>query len=347
MSDIEASEFTLPGIVADGGLKIAVTRYRHRQLPNVPPGGTRVSLLCVHAVSYYKESWLPALECLFELQSKAPDDRFTTIEAWSVDSPNHGRAAIANEAQLMNLPQGISAYQWARAVNVLLKSGLIQGSSIVGLGHSAGACVLSLLTLDYPLDKLPFSSLIFVEPGFVPQEMFEHLAALGIRYDDIIAMAKTRKDVWPSRAAARAWMSTRLPWKRWKPRSLDLFIEHGLRDLPTMTYPEAQGGVTLCCTRAQEAVGYVYYKDAGDGLERLKDVCPTIPVHCILGDRFDIIPEAAKANIVDERQGRKMATITTIQGCGHLVLMEDHQSVARAIWDILRNSRWGGKLSRL
>ena len=54
-----------------------------------------------------KESWLPALECLFELQSKAPDSRFTIIEAWSVDSPNHGRAAILNEAQLMNLPQGI------------------------------------------------------------------------------------------------------------------------------------------------------------------------------------------------------------------------------------------------
>ena len=56
-----------------------------------------------------------------------------------------------------------------------------------------------------------------------------------------------------------------------------------------MTYPEAQNGVTLCCTRAQEAVGYVYYKDAEDGLERLKDVCRTIPVHCILGDRFDIM----------------------------------------------------------
>ena len=70
--------------------------------------------------------------------------------------------------------------------------------------------------------------------------------------------------------------------------------EHGLRDLPTMTYPEARGGpgaggVTLCCTRVQEAVGYVYYKDAGDGLERLKDLCSAIPVHCVFGDRPDIM----------------------------------------------------------
>ena len=78
--------------------------------------------------------------------------------------------------------------------------------------------------MDYPLDKLPSSSLIFVEPGFVSPEMFDRLVGMGIRYDDIIAMAKARKDTWPSREVARAWMSTRPPWKHWKPRSLDLFI---------------------------------------------------------------------------------------------------------------------------
>lgn len=57
-----------------------------------------------------KESWLPTLECLFELQAKAPNDRFTIIEAWSVDSPNHGRAATTNEARLMNRPEGICEY---------------------------------------------------------------------------------------------------------------------------------------------------------------------------------------------------------------------------------------------
>nr|VWO99575.1 N/A [Ganoderma boninense] len=142
MTDIEATEFTLPALVDDGGLDVVVTRYRHRQFSDISAGGTRISLVCVHAVSYYKESWLPALEHLFELQSKTPSGSFTIIEAWSVDSPNHGRAAIANEAQLMARPEGISAYVWAHAVQALLKSGLVQGTSVVGLGHSAGACVL-------------------------------------------------------------------------------------------------------------------------------------------------------------------------------------------------------------
>ena len=52
MSDIEATDFTLPSPVADGSLDTVVTRYRHRQLSGERMNGTRVSLLCVHAVSY-------------------------------------------------------------------------------------------------------------------------------------------------------------------------------------------------------------------------------------------------------------------------------------------------------
>ena len=45
-----------------------------------------------------------------------------------------------------------AAYEWSRSVQTLLKSGLVQGSSLVGLGHSAGACVL--YTISRPLSLL-------------------------------------------------------------------------------------------------------------------------------------------------------------------------------------------------
>ncbi|KAI1791877.1 alpha/beta-hydrolase [Ganoderma leucocontextum] len=345
MSDIEATDFTLPALVADGRLDVVATRYR---LSDIQIGsGARLSLVCLHAVSYYKETWLPTIECLFQLQAKARNNRFTVIEAWSIDSPNHGRAAIANEDRLMSIPQGLDAHDWARAIQVLLQSGLIQGTSIVGLGHSGGGCVLPLTTIGYPIDQLPFSSIVLVEPGIMTPQMIERVTAMGTPYNSILGMAKTRRDTWPSREAARAWMSTRLPWKHWTPRSLDLFVEYGLRDLPTMTYPDAQSGVTLCCTRVQEVAGYIHNQDSVDTLERLKDICPVIPVHCVFGDRTDLIPDIAKADIVDERQGRKMATMTTIPGRGHLILMEDPQSVALAVWGILHHCQWGEKLSRL
>ena len=39
-----------------------------------------------------------------------------------------------------------------------------------------------------------------------------------------IEIAKGRKDIWPSRAAAREWFAKRLPWRRWDPRVLDLYV---------------------------------------------------------------------------------------------------------------------------
>lgn len=78
--------------------------------------------------------------------------------------------------------------------------------------------------MGYHINKLPFSSLILIEPGFISPEMLERVSNMGIRYETLITMAKTRKDTWPSREAARVWISTRLPWKFWTPRSLDLFV---------------------------------------------------------------------------------------------------------------------------
>ena len=96
--------------------------------------------------------------------------------------------------------------------------------------------------------------------------------------------------------------------------------------------------MTLCCTRDQEVGGYSYNEDGFDSLDRLKDVCSAIPVHCIFGEREDVMyvadvrsgdwailmtfpasPEFVRAGFVDESQGRKMASITTVANAGHLV----------------------------
>lgn len=35
---------------------------------------------------------------------------------------------------------------------------------------------------------------------------------------------RMRKDIWPSRAAAREWLAKRFPYRRWDARVLDLFV---------------------------------------------------------------------------------------------------------------------------
>jgi pimeloyl-ACP methyl ester carboxylesterase len=52
------------------------------------------------------------------------------------------------------------------------------------------------------------------------------------------AVASTsRRDIWESRAAAAAKFAQSKFYQAWDPRVLDLWIEHGLRELPTELYP--------------------------------------------------------------------------------------------------------------
>ena len=93
--------------------------------------------------------------------------------------------------------------------------------------------------------------------------------------------------------------------------------KYGLRDLPTATYPDNKEGVTRSCTREQAAQSYIYFEDAFDSLDRLKDLCHTIPVHTILGTNQDLVSKKTHDAIIDPKQGRPMASILHVDS-GHL-----------------------------
>jgi len=147
-------------------------------------------------------------------------------------------------------------------------------------------------------------------------------------------MTREGKDIWPSRPAALEWFSKRIPWNRWDPRVLHLFVKYGLRDLPTATYPDNKEGVTRSCTREQAAQSYIYFEDAFDSLDRLKDLCHTIPVHTILGTNQDLVSKETHDAIIDPKQGRSMASVLHVDS-GHLIAQEEPAGLALAIWNIL------------
>jgi hypothetical protein len=81
-----------------------------------------------------------------------------------------------------------------------------------------------------------------------------------------------RRDVWHSREEARKLFRER-SLKSWDPRVIDLYVvricsmpdvlvvltavqRYGLRELPTLAYPDKAQGVTLKCTKVQENVRY-------------------------------------------------------------------------------------------
>ncbi|KAJ7509012.1 hypothetical protein B0H11DRAFT_1847506 [Mycena galericulata] len=239
--------------------RLGLAFKRYRPLPtsvSSHSGATRVALVFTHCVGTHKETWVPVIEYLYQFQSSASQCSVIIAEAWSMDSPNHGEAAAINEKALLERPQGITAYDWAKGVQTLLESGLISSDRLVSVGHSAGACVQVLSTISSTssseLRLSPYSAMILVEPTMMTKEIFAQGSELS-EMTRVIDAVKKRRDIWESREAARAWFTQRLPWKRWDARVLDAFVQYGLRDLPTAAYPDRGSGVTLSCTREQEA----------------------------------------------------------------------------------------------
>lgn len=84
--------------------------------------------------------------------------------------------------------------------------------------------------MGYDVNQLPFSSMILVDPPMMTPEFLAN--AMKVPNTPLLAaidLAKSRVDVWPSRDAARKWLSKRLPYKLWDSRVLQLYV---VRQLP-------------------------------------------------------------------------------------------------------------------
>ncbi|TBU57225.1 Alpha/beta hydrolase family-domain-containing protein [Dichomitus squalens] len=351
-SMLEEADFVLPGAGDYPQLRCAFVRWRPRSTcvgrstsgaHRYPEGTFRLSLILLHCVGIHKETWQPTIEHLFEALRSEPDPRFAVVEAWAMDAPQHGHAASLNAHVLLDLPDGLNMEQWNAPLKTLLASGLIEGDRVVGVGHSAGALSLITTTIGYQLNCLPFSSVIMVEPPMMTPDIVKHGLEIGcLPMIRAINFAKTRKDIWSSRDEARAWFGTRSPWRRWDQRVFDLFVRHGLHDLPTAAYPERHEGVTLACTRAQDSAAYTRFEECYRALDRLTELCASLPVHAVLGDTLDMVPAAVHEVCVSEKDGRRMKSIRTVSGAGHLAVQDNPRGVALEIWRILEDD-YGGQ----
>lgn len=83
-----------------------------------------------------------------------------------------------------------------------------------------------------------------------------------------------RRDLWPSRAEAAEKLKASPFYKSWDPRALEKWVEYGLRDLPTKSYPDSNEAgppaVTLTTTKSQELFTFLRssYIDERSGLPR-------------------------------------------------------------------------------
>ncbi|KAG6826676.1 hypothetical protein H0H87_006724, partial [Tephrocybe sp. NHM501043] len=270
-----------------------------------------------------KEIWEPMIEDLLGLDDTLKVTKpggLRIREAWALDCQNHGEAAIVNADILAKDPSVLDIYDYADAFASLYKSGLLgtlnpEFDKVILAGHSAGSVGVTLATSYFnPPSEIPFASLILIDTPIFAPTMQEQETEM---YKLVRAMTPERKDRWASREAAIKWMQARPPWTSWDPRVFHVYTKYGLQSLPTPYYPDKEG-VTLTTHRTGENIAFTGEKFALSGLYRLNVICSVMPVHLIYGAENDMFDREAQDSIIDPKEGRTFASVTRIEGAGHL-----------------------------
>ncbi|KDQ58664.1 hypothetical protein JAAARDRAFT_34499 [Jaapia argillacea MUCL 33604] len=323
MSSLSADTFTFDPR-PNYPLRTVAKRYRFTgfdasQDPNA------VTLIFAHATGYHKECWEPTLQHL------AHNGRLKIREAWSIDCPNHGDAAILNEKELL---WGYDQYfGWVSDYGFILHCFLtgygtgvdvdFSKHRLVGIGHSMGA--ISILTTPTFQPKVKYQALILVDPMLMAAP-FEH--DMG---NFLSKGAQVRRDIWPSKAHAHQAFASRPAFKSWDPEVLRLYVEYGLRPLPTAQYPDKIEGVTLTCTKKQEVACYEDFNGRKIAYRYLKHACLVQPVHIIYGAINDYLKKEVHQDVIDVAADGRLASVQRVAGAGHLVVQMAPKGLADAI----------------
>ncbi|KAJ3508790.1 hypothetical protein NLJ89_g5563 [Agrocybe chaxingu] len=312
-------------------------RYTRKIGSEKGTGGAGVILLLGHGAGFSKETWEPTIEDLFKLDS-GERGTYTIREAWALDCQNHGDGCTLNEAILCQDQSIVNIWDYGDAFATLVNSGLLRPfdrgrNPIVLCGHSAGAVGVTLATEFFnPPSRLPFSRIILIDPAMTSKAFDDKESDI---YQFVKSTTPTRKDTWKSVDVAAAWLKARLPWAAWDERVFDVYVAHGLRALPTAYYPEKPSGVTLTTHRLAENIAFEGKQYASNALNRLNQICVHLPVHLIFGGKNDLFEKDAQDSLIDPKEGRVFASVTRIDGVGHLVVQEAPTQLAAAIFEVL------------
>ncbi len=134
----------------------------------------------------------------------------------------------------------------------------------------------------------------------------------------LVAAARKRRNVWPSREAMFASLRGRMPFETWEEEFVRLYVEHGVADRP-------DGQVELLCPGEIEAQVYANapLSDGFGFLERL-----AVPVLVIRGE---LSPGFGEREAAEAIRRLPAGTLRTVARAGHFVPMERPAEVSDAV----------------
>ncbi|RII08152.1 hypothetical protein CUC08_Gglean007561 [Alternaria sp. MG1] len=222
-------------------LHLAVKQYT--PLSNTSPKPGDITIIAAHANGFPKELYEPLWD---ELLKKSQQHGFGIRGIWIADVVHQGWSSVLNEDKLGNDPAWLDhSRDLLHMVNLFRDE---MPRPIIGVGHSMGGCQLANLALLHP--RL-FETLILVDP--VIQGQVSLNGNIGPA-----AASSRRRELWPSREEAAKSFSKSKFYQAWDPRVLDLWVQYGLRDVPTKLFPDAKKPeVTLTTTKHQEVMTFL------------------------------------------------------------------------------------------
>jgi pimeloyl-ACP methyl ester carboxylesterase len=263
-------------------------------------GGDGPPLLLAHATGLHGRCWMPMAEIL--------SDRFSV---WALDHRGHGASGKD--------PRG-RYDDWSVFVGDLLAVlDELGGTGWRAIGHSMGGAVLLLAEARQPGT---FASLCCYEPVAVPPGLFDSGSGDGPPLSDL---ARRRRSLFPSKAAARENFASKPPFSRFHPAALDAYVEYG--------FVEVGGGVTLACAREDEASVYEGATKTG-AWECLGSV--RVPV-TVVGGHDPADPVGRLVEDIARRIPRGAAR--RVEGLGHFGPFEDPERVAELAAEALGAGR--------
>ncbi|KAJ7247644.1 Alpha/beta hydrolase fold-1 [Mycena haematopus] len=300
------------------------------------------TLIFLHAMSLHKETFQPLLEHLLATSTRIKD-------VWSIDNPNHGRSSVLNQKLLASSSYHHywSAAEYARATYSFLSSSChgvcFSSRRIVGLAHSSAVSALMMLLRDTEFSAsnkpLNFTFLILLDPALLPPQ-FPSTTVLSNMFGKF---ALTKRDKWPTRAAAHQYLAAHPAFKAWDPRALRLFVDCALRDSDSSE-------VVLSCSKTQEA-GF-YLSPTADYKARPVEIfieltrADELPIHIItcLKDEYKGQTLPSKEFQIAQVKSTTLGSVQLIEG-GHMFPQAKPLLCAEAIQRVLATA--AGRQARL
>lgn len=260
----------------------------------------------LHGNGFCSRMYQPMLRLLYE------DFDLFLSDAQGHGDSDHGGAFVG-----WNKSAELAAQAW------LAHKAHYAAMPVYGLGHSFGGVLTALIHTSAPS---PFAAAILLDPVLFTPTMLTLMSTLkGVRLYDKNPLAKAalrRRQHWPDRDSALAYLTNRGMFANWHPDALAAYIDHALK--PT------EQGLSLKCQPEREADIFSSYPDKL--WQQLSHHCP--PVQVIYGDKsYDFISKA-----LAKWQKRNPAVQVSVVSGGHCFMQEQPELAAQQVRQAIKNA---------